>query len=128
GSTEMLRWPELGLNLSGITEALVFSGKIEKERNPGMFEQYRKGYVKQHSVGMRYMKMVTCINDEDYEKQKSDWDKYIEQVVNKKEAEEAGYFWAVTEAKVIEGSAVLFGSNSITPSLEVKNSSQSSST
>ena len=32
-------------------------------------------------------------------------------------------FWAVTEAKLIEGSAVLFGSNPITPTLSENKSS-----
>lgn len=41
--------------------------------------------------------------------------------VNPEVAEEKGYFWAVTEAKVIEGSAVPIGSNWITPTLSVEN-------
>ncbi len=40
---------------------------------------------------------------------------------NKEEAENQGYFWAVKEAKVLEGSAVPIGSNTATPTLEVKN-------
>ena len=51
--------------------------------------------------------------------EKANWDKYIKQVANKEDAEAAGYFWAVTEAKIVEGSAVLFGSNPITPTLTV---------
>ena len=43
-----------------------------------------------------------------------------QQMTNKEIAEQYGYFWAVTEAKVIEGSAVVFGSNYITPTLSVK--------
>ena len=85
-----------------------------------MFDQYRKGYVKQHSVGMRYVKMVTCINDEDYPVQKENWDKYITMVANRADAEASGYFWAVLEAKVMEGSAVLFGSNCMTPTALVE--------
>lgn len=36
-------------------------------------------------------------------------------VVNIEDAEAQGYFWAVLEAKIIEGSAVVKGSNYITP-------------
>jgi hypothetical protein len=36
------------------TEALVFNVEIDKDRNDFMFNQYAKGYVKEHSVGMRY--------------------------------------------------------------------------
>ncbi|HPZ10702.1 MAG TPA: hypothetical protein PL110_21610, partial [Candidatus Eremiobacteraeota bacterium] len=35
-------------------------------------------------------------------------------------ADERGYFWVVKEAKIIEGSAVVMGSNSATPTLENK--------
>lgn len=112
-----MSWLELGAKYSGITEALVFTGELKRERNPFMFDQYKSGYVKQHSVGMRYVKIVTCINDEEYPVQKENWDKYIDEVANKEVAEKTGFFWAVLEAEIKEGSAVLFGSNPITPTL-----------
>jgi hypothetical protein len=118
GSTKNLTWKELGLDLSGTTEALMFNGIIEKSRNEYMFGQYEKGYVKNHSVGMRYVKMLTCINDDDYPVQKENWDKYIEMVANRNEAENVGFFWAILEAQIVEGSAVVFGSNPITPNTE----------
>jgi hypothetical protein len=118
GFTKKLSWSELGLDIAGITEALIFDGIVEKERNEYMFEQYAKKRVKKHSVGMRYVKMLTCINDDDYPVQKENWDKYIEMVANREEAEKDGYFWAILEAQVIEGSAVLFGSNTVTPTIE----------
>jgi hypothetical protein len=40
-------------------------------------------------------------------------------VANKSDIESEGYFWAVTEAKIIEGSAVLKGSNYATPTISV---------
>ena len=86
-----------------------------------MFEQYKQGYVDNHSVGMQYVKLRMCVNDKDYEKGKEAWDQYIDQVANKDVAEKQGYFWAVLEAKAIEGSAVPNGSNPITPTLSVKN-------
>lgn len=118
GETKSMAWTELGINLPGNTEALIFTGVIENDRNEYMFSQYQKGYVKKHSVGMRYIKMVTCINDDDYPVQKENWDKYIEMVANRQDAEASGYFWAILEAQVIEGSAVLFASNCMTPTLE----------
>lgn len=122
-SARRMSWKDLGFTHTGITEALMFSGTLNKERNPDMFDQYAKGYVKQHSVGMRYVRMVTCINDDDYPVQKENWDKYIKQVVNAQEAEEEGIFWAILEAKIIEGSAVLFGSNDLTPAYSVEDAS-----
>jgi hypothetical protein len=115
-----MSWKDVGVNLIGTTEALVFAGIIEQARNEYMFGQYQKKYVKKHSVGMRYVKMVTCINDDDYPVQKENWDKYINMVANQADAEEDGYFWAILEAQVIEGSAVLFASNTVTPTLETE--------
>lgn len=113
-------WKDLGYNVEGETQALVFEAKVKKVRNPFMFEQYKQGYVDNHSVGMQYVKLRMCVNDKDYEKAKEAWDQYIDQVANKEVAEKQGYFWAVLEAKAIEGSAVPNGSNPITPTLEVK--------
>ena len=113
-------WKELGYNVKGNTQALVFESRIHKERNPYMFEQYSKGNVDNHSVGMRYVKMVTCINDDDYPTQKENYEKYAPMIANSDELEHVKYFWAVTEAKAIEGSAVPMGSNMITPTISTK--------
>ena len=104
-------------------EVLVYEATISKLRNPVMFEQYKNGYVLNHSVGMRYIKLYWCYNSEnvEYTEEKENWDKYIVDVVNKTDAQEKGYFWAVTQAKLIEGSAVVLGSNPITPTLTSKN-------
>src|ERR1044071_1663738 len=118
GSTKKMPWSVLGIDVQGITEALIFDGVIDKDRNEYMFDKYRKGYVKKHKIGMRYIKMVTCINDDNYPVQKENWDKYIQVVANRDEAEADGYFWAILEAQIIEGSAVLFASNPITPTME----------
>ena len=111
-------WKELGYDIEGTTQALMFDSTVRKSRNKYMHEQYSKGYVTNHSVGMRYVKLVMCVNDSDYGAEFEAWEKYIDQVTNKETAEENGYFWAVTEAKLIEGSAVPSGSNPMTPTLE----------
>lgn len=121
-SVKEITWKELGFNFSGNTEALIFESKLDAERNPYMFAQYAKGYVKNHSVGMRYVKLELAINSEaDWnEEEKEVWDKYYSDIVNKNDVDEAGYFWAVTEAKIIEGSAVPVGSNWATPTLSTE--------
>lgn len=121
-SVKEYKWEDLGFEFKGTTEALVFSATIDKNRNPFMFEQYSKGYVKEHSVGMRYVKLELALNSENkYDaEEKEVWDKYISEVANKEEAENQGYFWAVTEAKIIEGSAVVKGSNFATPTISVQ--------
>jgi hypothetical protein len=121
-SVKSYTWSELGfLDFKGSTEALVFDAVINSDRNEYMFEQYFKGRVKQHSVGMQYVNLYLCINSDEkyYREEKNNWDKYINEVVNKQDAIDLGYFWAVTEAKVVEGSAVLRGSNYATPTLSV---------
>lgn len=122
GRVAKMSWKDLGFDYTGVTEALMFKGTLFKERNEYMFGQYVKRYVKQHSVGMEYVKLVTCVNDDDWPVQKENWDKYFPMVINQKDAEEAGFFWAILEAKVREGSAVLFGSNCLTPSYYVEES------
>lgn len=120
-SLNTMTWNELGFDYDGVTQALVFDCEVDSDRNKFMFEQYLKGYVKQHSVGMRYVNVFLCINSEEkyYLEEKENWDKYINEVANKEDAIELGYFWAVTEAKIIEGSAVVMGSNAATPTISI---------
>lgn len=118
--TKKVTWKSLGLDIPGSTEALIFDATISKARNEYMFGEYKQGFVKNHSVGMRYVKMDMAINDDSkwYIEEKEVWDKWIDDIANKDDAEEQGYFWAITEAKVVEGSAVPIGSNIMTPTLE----------
>jgi hypothetical protein len=121
---QSMTWKSLGFpQFEGSTEALIFETPITKARNEYMFNQYMKGYVRNHSIGMRYVKIVMCINSEEsmYTAEKENWDKYYPMVVNNDVADSKGYFWAVTELKLIEGSAVVKGSNYATPTLESKN-------
>lgn len=121
-SVKMLSWKSLGFpEFEGSTQALIFDANIESDRNEDMFKNYLKGYVKNHSVGMQYVNLFLCINSTNngYSEEKANWDKYIVSVVNSDKAIEQGYFWAVTEAKLIEGSAVPIGSNYATPTLSV---------
>jgi len=116
-----MNWKDLGFELEGDTEALIFDTEIDKNRNEFMFSQYSKGYVKEHSVGMRYVKLELAINSEskwDVE-EKAAWDKYYPEIANKELADQRMYFWAVPEAKVIEGSAVVKGSNFATPTISI---------
>lgn len=109
-------WKDLGFDFEGKTEALTFDAIIKAARNPYMFNMYKEDEVDNHSVGMNYQKVQLAINkadDEDYAAQKAVWDKYFPMIANKNAV--GAYFWAVTEAKVIEGSAVPIGSNQYTP-------------
>jgi len=121
-STKKFTWDKLGFdNLQGETEALIFEAEISKDRNEFMFNQYINGWVKEHSVGMRYINLYLCINSpsKQFMEEKANWDKYYPMVANKDYLKDDEYFWAVTEAKIIEGSAVLKGSNFATPTISV---------
>ena len=122
-STKTMAWKALGFNAEGNTQALVFDSTVKASRNKYMFDLYKGGFVDNHSVGMRYVKIAMAINSSDdaYITEKAVWDKYYPEIANNKEADSTGYFWAVTEAKVIEGSAVPMGSNPITPTISIKN-------
>ena len=122
GYVQKMTWKKLGLPYDGTTEALIFESTIDKKRNEFMLNQYANGWVKNHSVGMRYVQLELAINSEaEWNKEeKALWDEYFPVIANKEVAEERGFFWVVKEAKVIEGSAVVMGSNSATPTLENK--------
>lgn len=111
-------WKELGAKFQGDTEGLTFRSNVSKERNEFMFTQYAKKRVRNHSVGMRYVKLVMCIGNKDFGAEFEAWEKYLPHAVNPDVAEAKGYFWAVPEGKVIEGSAVPRGSNWVTPTLD----------
>ena len=120
-SAKNISWADLGETYPGTTEALLFDCNVSKERNEFMSEQYKKCYVKNHSVGMRYINIELAMNSEskfDVE-EKAIWDKYYPQIVNKEAVDQYGYFWAVIEAKFVEGSAVLMGSNQVTPTISI---------
>lgn len=125
---ETISWKKLGYDLPGKTEALMFDSLVKQGRNSFMHEQYSKGYVDNHSVGMRYVKLIFCCDDQDFGANFEAWEKYFPYITNSEDAETQGYFWAVTEAKIIEGSAVVDGSNPLTPTLENNKSEPQKST
>lgn len=109
---------ELGVRKAGQTQCLIFDTDIIKSYNPQIFNLYRKKKINQHSIGLMYMKMGLAINDQEDLARYDLWNKYINDIINKDFVEERGFFWAVSEIKLLENSAVLFGANELTPTLE----------
>jgi len=103
-------------------EVLIYEATVSRKRNEFMFEQYKNGFVLNHSVGMRYVKIFFCYDNDapEYAADKENYNKYYPQILNKEAADARSYFWAITEAKNIEGSAVVKGSNFLTPVLSVE--------
>ena len=115
-----LLWSDFGIEKVGSTTALLMDSDIKKELNDKIFNEYKAGRITQHSVGMQYVKIDLAVNDDEYEEEHKVWQDNIDNIGNKEIAEEKGYFWLVREAKLVEISAVLLGSNSLTPTLENK--------
>jgi len=118
-SVQQMTWKSLGADYKGKTEALIFTSIIEEVRNKFMYDLYKADEVPNHSVGMQYVDLKLAINDEEFKDEFANWNTYIDEVANKDDAEANGFFWPVLEAKVVEGAAVIRGSNWITPTLEV---------
>lgn len=112
---EDIAWKDLGVNKSGMTQALFMDTEIFKDYNAQIFNEYKAGRINQHSVGMQYVKIDLAVNDDAYEKEFKVWQDNIDTLGNPEKATEKGYFWLVREAKLIEISAVLMGSNELTP-------------
>lgn len=112
-------WIRLGVNKVGQTQALFADTLVQKELNAQIFKGYRDGEIQQHSVGMVYVKIDLCINDPEFKAEYANWNKYIDLLGNRERAEDKGFFWIVKEAKLIEISCVLEGSNELTPTMSV---------
>ena len=97
-------------------QALIGSSTIKKKYDAKCYYLYLDDEIKQHSIGLRYIKIFLCMNseDEEYTYEKENWDKYYKYVINKDKVDGRGYFWAVTEIKLLEYSAVLYGANELT--------------
>ena len=116
-SENQIPWKELGVDLDGNTQALILESKIMKEMNKSVYKDYLAGRIDQHSVGMQYVRLEMAINDPDYEEEYKAWQSTFDKLGNKQKAIDQGYYFPVYEAKRIEGSAVLLGSNELTPTL-----------
>lgn len=112
-----INWVDLGVDKVGSTIALIAVSKILKRYNETVYDAYLNDEVDQHSVAMSYIRLALAINDEEYKEEFKVWQSVIERLGNREKAEKQGYFWAVSEAKLHEYSAVLAGSNELTPTL-----------
>jgi hypothetical protein len=115
-----MKWRQLGWEKNGDTQALMMVSQIEKRLNEKVYDEYLNDQVDQHSVSMQYVKIELAANDENYVQEYKAWQEVFPLLGNKAQAEQKGYFWVVREAKLIEVSAVLLGSNELTPTMGSK--------
>lgn len=130
-SVVQMDWSELGLSFIGKTQALIFKVKLTEASNKDAFGAIVNKAALQNSVRMQYIDMILCIDDsgEDFKQEYENFYKYLAVIANKQDAMDAGYFWAIPQAKIVkEGSACLYGANDATPILyaDPANTSQQS--
>lgn len=126
---KMLPWKSVGKDFEGETQALIYEINKDDITNKDALETINSGRKVQNSVRMQYVKIKFAVNsnDKDFAENKAYFDSRINEIANKDEVLEQGYFWGVEEAKIIkEGSMVLFGSNDATPILQLNDEPEKS--
>ena len=110
------------LGYEGTGQGLLHQATVIREYNKEIHCKYLNGSIKQHSIGLMYEQIFLALDDDDefYTQEKQLFDEVVNSIINKELAIENGYFWYVTGIKLIENSAVLFGANSLTPTLSVQ--------
>jgi len=119
GKNAELYTKNFDLSYFGITsdvqkaQALMMRFICVKEYDKKTYLLYKDNQIKQHSIGLRYITIVLCLDseleeDKDYKK---NWNKYYPSVINKEKVDVYGYFFAVVESQILENSCVLFGAN-----------------
>ncbi len=114
---------DLGYDSDEKTTVLLMDSTVRKDYNEEVFKFYASGKINQHSIGFTYQDIKFAVNS-DYEQdstEKAIWDKYYPKIINKEAVDKRGYFWLIDEVDILENSCVLFGSNSLTPTLSIAN-------
>lgn len=119
-SEKTIQWNNLGVSKFGYTQALFAESEIKADYNKTMFNAYLNKEVDQHSVGMIYVDIALAVNDPEMKAEFVEWNAIIDKLGNRDKAEKQGFFFVVKEAKLKEISAVLEGSNELTPTLNNK--------
>ena len=117
---KLISLKRLGLELKGSTTGIVWKTLIRKDYDEKIYMFYKNGKINQHSIALQYLSIGLCINDKDYLPEYELWNKYYDKVINKGVIDAKGFFWVIPEAKVYENSCVLFGMNSLTPTLSTE--------
>lgn len=112
-----IEWSAVGKDYPGTTEALILEVAESDIVNQDAKSVYSAKRSVQGSVRMSYVTIKLGINSDskEYLENKSYYNSRINEIANRQEVEDAGYFFGIEEAKLIkESSMVLFGSNDAT--------------
>ena len=113
-----VNWADLLKSYEGQTQLMLFEINKQYLMHDKAIKMIEQKEALQNSIRMQYVTLDMAINsnDEAYKEEYKVWQEVYPQIANKDKADEAGYFFAVRELKIIkEGSMVLFGSNDATP-------------
>lgn len=116
-SEQPFTWSDLGVNKDGDTIGVVAQANIVKAKSPKRYDDYLNDRINQHSVGMMYLQCALAIDDQDFPLEYEFYKEWIDKIGNQQEVEEDGFFYGVIEAKLLEYSCVIAGSNELTPVL-----------
>ena len=111
-------WAFVGKSYEGNTEALIYEIDKTKIVNKTAAQIIAEKRPVQNSVRMMYVKIKLAMNSDNPldAEAKTYFDTRINEIANKQDALDLGYFFGVEEAKIIkEGSMVINGSNDATP-------------
>lgn len=107
-----IEWSLVGKSFTGTTQALIFEIEESKVINEKALQLIKAKKQVENSIRMRYISIKLAINsnDEDYIENKSYYDTKLNEIANKEQAIERGYFWGVEELGIFkEGSLVVAG-------------------
>jgi|SRR6478609_200667 len=110
-------WKALNVDRPGETIGVVTETDILQSKSPRRFQDYVDKAIDQHSVGMCYLQVSCAIDDPDSPNEYELYKKWVDQLGNQADVEEDGFFFGVFEAKLMEYSCVIAGSNPLTPVL-----------
>lgn len=114
GAIKQIGVEEIETEEFGKTPALTFESETTD------FEWYKKGVISQHSIGFRYEDIRLAVREGGSSDEEKLFAQYIDQIINKDEALEAGYYYLVSKINLYEVSAVLRGANRLTSTLKAK--------
>jgi hypothetical protein len=92
----------------------------ESQDSTDLLIKIQEGLYDARSIGFQYGKILLCERDSQNEDFAKNWEANFPLALNPEVAAESGYFWAVKEIVLWEGSDVCFGANELTPLLGVK--------
>ena len=107
----------VGYKSAGTTQVLAYKIKPYEETD---LVKYQDGTYAQHSSSLRYKRIWLGINDESDEESYKLYQSKINDIINKEEVEENGFYFGVEEQEAVENSLVVFASNRLTPAFTNK--------